>query len=82
VAAVRSDGDDRRHAHRHVRLLGINLSAQDVAEAIVAAVDTSGVRKTLHQVHFRSAARQGHECGVPIPAGAVNRLINKRLSQQ
>ena len=63
--------------------LGINLSAQDVAEAIVAAVDTSGMRKTLHQVHFPvgGPARVMSVASRFLP-GPVNRLINKRLSQQ
>ena len=32
--------------------LGINLTAQDVADAIVAAVEPSFLRRALHQVHF------------------------------
>ena len=32
--------------------LGIRLTAQDVADAIVAAVEPSWLRRTIHQVHF------------------------------
>ena len=32
--------------------LGINLTAADVADAIVAAVDAPAFRRRIHQVHF------------------------------
>ncbi len=32
--------------------LGIRLTAQDVADAIVAAVEPSWLRRAIHQVHF------------------------------
>ena len=32
--------------------LGIQLTAQDVADAIIAAVEPSWLRRAIHQVHF------------------------------
>ncbi len=63
--------------------LGINLSAQDVADAIVAAVDISGLRKALRQVHF-PVGRTARIMSVAsrLAPGPLSRLINKRLSHQ
>jgi NADP-dependent 3-hydroxy acid dehydrogenase YdfG len=61
--------------------LGINLTAQDVADAIAAAVEPSWLRRTIHQVHFpvgsqtKLAAAGSHF----MPAW-LTRLINKRLA--
>ena len=62
--------------------LGIHLSAADVADAIIAAVDLSGLRKALQQVHFpvgtmTKVANTASRLAPP----AVSRLINKRLSK-
>lgn len=62
--------------------LGIRLSAQDVAEAIVSAVDAAGTRKKLRQVHFPVGvmAKVMHAASHLAPA-PLNRLVNKRLSK-
>jgi short-subunit dehydrogenase len=60
--------------------LGIRLTAQDVADAIVAAVEPSVVRRAIRQVHF--------PVGVQTKASALTgrlpfwmqRLVNKRIA--
>ncbi len=60
--------------------LGINLTAQDVADAIVAAVEPSPLRRVIHQVHFpvgtqtKASALTGR---LPL---WLQRLINKRVA--
>lgn len=62
-------------------LLGIKLTAQDVADAIVAAVEPSRLRRAIHQVHFPV----GSQTKVSAVASRFSpawfqRLINKRLA--
>ena len=46
--------------------LGIRLTAQDVADAIVAAVEPSWLRRAIHQVHF--------------PVGSQTKVIGGRVT--
>ncbi|MFG1934375.1 SDR family oxidoreductase [Mycobacterium sp. NPDC048908] len=61
--------------------LGIKLTAQDVADAIVEAVAPSRLRRALHQVHFPVGAQTKTmvACSRFSPAW-LTRLVNKRLS--
>ena len=61
--------------------LGIRLTAQDVADAIVAAVEPSRLRRAMHQVHFPvgSQTKMMAASSRLSPAWLL-RLINKRLS--
>ena len=61
--------------------LGIRLTAQDVADAIVAAVEPSWLRRTIHQVHFLvgSQTKMMAASSRLLPAWLL-RLANKRLS--
>ncbi len=61
--------------------LGIHLTAGDVAEAIVAAVDKSGVRKALRQVHFPVGMATKAATLTRLLPGWANRQFHKRLSQ-
>lgn len=61
--------------------LGIHLSPTDVADAIVAAVDTSGVRKRLRQVHFPVGTTTRAATFTRLLPGWLNRQLQKRLSQ-
>ena len=61
--------------------LGIRLTAQDVADAIVAAVEPSWLRRAIHQVHFPV----GTQTKVSVLASRfspawLQRLVNKRLA--
>ncbi|HEX3284399.1 MAG TPA: SDR family oxidoreductase [Mycobacterium sp.] len=61
--------------------LGINLTAQDVADAIVAAVEPSRLRRAFHQVHFPV----GSQTKVLAVASRfspawLQRLVNRRLA--
>ncbi len=61
--------------------LGIRLTARDVAEAIVAAVEPSLPRRLIHQVHF-PVGRQTRVSALVTrfsPAW-LQRLVNKRLA--
>jgi NADP-dependent 3-hydroxy acid dehydrogenase YdfG len=62
--------------------LGIRLTAQDVADTIVAALSPSRVSKALHQVHFPVGAQTRFMATSSrfLPAW-VNHLLNKRLAQ-
>jgi NAD(P)-dependent dehydrogenase (short-subunit alcohol dehydrogenase family) len=62
--------------------LGIQLTAQDVADTIVAALEPSRVSRALHQVHFPVGAQTRFMATSSrfLPAW-VNRLLNKRLAQ-
>jgi NAD(P)-dependent dehydrogenase (short-subunit alcohol dehydrogenase family) len=61
--------------------LGIRLTAQDIAENIVAAVDPALPRKVLRQVHFpvgvQAKALAG---GARFSPAWLTRLVNKRLA--
>jgi NAD(P)-dependent dehydrogenase (short-subunit alcohol dehydrogenase family) len=61
--------------------LGIRLSAQDVADAIVKAVEPSWLRRAIHQVHFPVGSQTKFMAVSSrfLPAW-VTRLINKRLA--
>jgi NADP-dependent 3-hydroxy acid dehydrogenase YdfG len=61
--------------------LGIRLTAQDIADDIVAAVDPSWQRRLIHQVHF-PVGRQAKTMamGARFSPAWLTRLVNKRLS--
>ena len=61
--------------------LGINLTAQDVADAIVAAVEPRLIRRVIHQVHFPvgSQTKVSAVASRFSPAW-LQRLVNKRLA--
>ncbi len=62
--------------------LGIHLTAQDVADAVVAAVDATGVRKSLRQVHFPvGAMTRVAQAAFRLTPGPLNRLLSKRMSK-
>jgi NADP-dependent 3-hydroxy acid dehydrogenase YdfG len=62
--------------------LGIQLTAQDVADTIVAALQPSRLSRALHQVHFAvgTQTRIMTTSSRFLPAW-LNRLLNKRLAQ-
>ncbi|MCV7225614.1 SDR family oxidoreductase [Mycolicibacterium komossense] len=62
--------------------LGIQLTAQDVADAIVAALEPSRLRRAVHQVHFPVGDQTTFMMTSSrfIPAW-LSRLLNKRLAQ-
>jgi NADP-dependent 3-hydroxy acid dehydrogenase YdfG len=62
--------------------LGIQLTAQDVADTIVAALEPSRLSRALHQVHFAvgTQTRIMTTSSRFLPAW-LNRLLNKRLAQ-
>lgn len=61
--------------------LGIRLSAQDVADAILAAAEPSWLRRALHQVHFPVGAQtKALVLGSRFSPGWLTRLINKKLA--
>jgi NADP-dependent 3-hydroxy acid dehydrogenase YdfG len=61
--------------------LGIRLTAQDIADAIVAATEPSWLRRAVHQVHFPVGAQSKvlTTCSRFSP-GWLTRLVNKRLA--
>jgi NADP-dependent 3-hydroxy acid dehydrogenase YdfG len=60
--------------------LGIRLTAQDVADAIVAAVEPSLLRRVIHQVHFPVGSQtKASALTARIPLW-LQRLINKRIA--
>ena len=62
------------------RSLGIRLTAQDVADAIVAAVEPSGLRRVIHQVHFPVGTEtKALALGSRFSPAWLTRLVNKRL---
>jgi NADP-dependent 3-hydroxy acid dehydrogenase YdfG len=61
--------------------LGIHLSAQDVADAIVAALQPSRWRRVLHQVHFPVGATTKVMAGSHYLPSWLSRFLNKRLAQ-
>lgn len=61
--------------------LGIRLTAQDIAEDIVAAVDPALPRKVLRQVHFPVGAQaKALAAGARFSPAWLTRLVNKRLA--
>src|ERR1700760_3434296 len=61
--------------------LGINLTAQDVADAIAAAVAPSWLRRAIHQVHFSVGTQTKLAAtGSRFSPVWLTRLINKRLA--
>ena len=61
--------------------LGINLTAQDVADAIVAAVEPSFLRRALHQVHFPVGTQTKASVVLSRFSPAwLQRLLNKRVA--
>ncbi|WP_193045032.1 SDR family oxidoreductase [Mycolicibacterium baixiangningiae] len=61
--------------------LGIRLTAQDVADAIVAAVEPSALRRALHQVHFPVGVQSKViSSGARFSPAWLTRLVNKKLA--
>ena len=61
--------------------LGIRLTAQDVADAILAAVEPSYLRRMIHQVHFPVGAQtKVSAVGARFTPAWLLRLVNKRLA--
>ncbi|BBX67163.1 SDR family oxidoreductase [Mycolicibacterium psychrotolerans] len=61
--------------------LGIRLTAQDIAEGIVAAVDPTLPRKVLRQVHFPVGTQaKALAAGARFSPAWLTRLVNKRLA--
>jgi NAD(P)-dependent dehydrogenase (short-subunit alcohol dehydrogenase family) len=62
--------------------LGIQLTAQDVADAIVAAVEPSWLRRAIHQVHFPVGGQtKSMALGSRFSPAWLTRLVNKRLAR-
>ncbi len=61
--------------------LGIHLTPDDVAEAIVAAVHPSGLRRRSRQVHFAVGATAKAATYSRLLPGWANRQLQKRLSK-
>jgi NADP-dependent 3-hydroxy acid dehydrogenase YdfG len=61
--------------------LGIRLTAQDIADAIVAATEPSKLRRLIHQVHFPVGSQtKVLAAGSHFSPGWLTRLVNKRLA--
>jgi NADP-dependent 3-hydroxy acid dehydrogenase YdfG len=61
--------------------LGINLTAQDVADAIVSAVEPSRLQRRIHQVHFGVGAQTRASVVLSRFSPAwLQRLLNKKLA--
>jgi NAD(P)-dependent dehydrogenase (short-subunit alcohol dehydrogenase family) len=61
--------------------LGIRLTAQDVADAIVKAVEPSWLRRAIHQVHFLVGSQtKVMAVGSRFSPAWLTRLISKRLA--
>ncbi len=61
--------------------LGIKLTAQDVADAIAAAVEPSWLRRAMNQVHFPVGSQtKSMALGSRFSPAWLTRLVNKRLS--
>jgi NAD(P)-dependent dehydrogenase (short-subunit alcohol dehydrogenase family) len=61
--------------------LGVRLTARDVADTIVAAVEPSWLRRAIHQVHFPVGAQSKVAAtGARFSPAWLTRLINKRLA--
>ena len=64
------------------RSLGVNLTARDVADAIVAAVAGTRIRRAIHQVHFPvGAPTKVMALGSRFSPGWLTRAITKRLAK-
>lgn len=60
--------------------LGIRLTAQHVADAIVKATESSWVRRAIHQVHFPVGSQtKAMVAGARFSSAWLTRLVNKRL---
>jgi NAD(P)-dependent dehydrogenase (short-subunit alcohol dehydrogenase family) len=61
--------------------LGIRLTAQDVADAILKATEPSWLRRAIHQVHFPVGSQtKVMAAGSRFSPAWLTRLVNKRLS--
>jgi NAD(P)-dependent dehydrogenase (short-subunit alcohol dehydrogenase family) len=61
--------------------LGIRLTAQDVADAIVKATEPSWLRRAIHQVHFPVGSQtKVLTAGSRFSPAWLTRVINKRLA--
>jgi NAD(P)-dependent dehydrogenase (short-subunit alcohol dehydrogenase family) len=61
--------------------LGIRLTAQDVADALVAATEPSWLRRAIHQVHFPVGSQtKVMAAGSRFSPAWLTRLVNKRLA--
>lgn len=61
--------------------LGIRLTAQDIADAIVRATEPSWLRRAVHQVHFPVGSQtKVLITGSRFSPGWLTRLVNKRLA--
>jgi NADP-dependent 3-hydroxy acid dehydrogenase YdfG len=61
--------------------LGIRLTAEDIADDIMAAVDPPRIRRLLHQVHFPVGSQaKAMAIGARFSPAWLQRLVNKRLS--
>jgi NAD(P)-dependent dehydrogenase (short-subunit alcohol dehydrogenase family) len=61
--------------------LGIRLTAQDIANDIVAAVDAAWPRRLVHQVHFPVGAQaKALALGSRFCPGWLTRMVNKALA--
>ena len=61
--------------------LGIKLTAQDVAEAIFAAVESSFLRRAIHQVHFPVGSQtKVSAVGSRFSPAWLQRVVAKRLA--
>ena len=61
--------------------LGINLTAQDVADAIAAAVEPSLLRRAFHQVHFPVGSQtKASAVAARFSPAWLQRIANKRLA--
>ncbi|MCT7658816.1 SDR family oxidoreductase [Mycobacterium deserti] len=61
--------------------LGIRLTAQDIADAILAATEPSRLRRAIHQVHFPVGSQaKVLATGARFSPGWLTRLVNKRLA--
>ena len=61
--------------------LGIRLTAQDIADAIVDATDPHWLRRVIHQVHFPVGNQtKVMAAGSRFSPGWLTRVVNKRLA--
>jgi NADP-dependent 3-hydroxy acid dehydrogenase YdfG len=63
------------------RSLGIRLTAQDIADSIVAAVEPPLLRRAIHQVHYAVGSQtKVLATGARFSPAWLTRLVNKRLA--
>ncbi|EHI13915.1 SDR family oxidoreductase [Mycolicibacterium thermoresistibile] len=63
------------------RSLGVRLTAQDVADVIVSAVEPSRLRRTVRQVHYPVGAQtKAFALGSRFSPAWLTRALNKRLA--